>query len=476
LRPAGVSRAIFSIVLVCGASARAIEYAVDAQTVAQAYQVRAPFGGPVLSARRVTQTIGLSVAHAFGARGPRFSLRARLRIDGDFGDACGGAAARCLEETARERRTDFSPGFERRSIDVPFAYVDVSGLWGGAVDARAGRVMTADVLGFSLFDGARVRARFGAALTAEALVGLEVRRGFALSNGRFERDGVLRLDRAGWEPSLAPWVSDAIPAPLVGVAIETPEGLPAFARAVYRRVWTAEGVSEERAGASADAALHPWVRVRGTSAYSIPHRAFSVLGASVTVARPLAAWSVEGAIERVRPTFDPGSIWASLWADGTDEARARASLRAHERLALSVSAWGRRHALSESGPSRGAAWARDLYSAGCAWTAAYDAPAWDLGARAQVEAGSSGERGGLDVDGAIEPWGDRVRLDGRASLWWQRDAIRADRSGLSLSVVGGAATRLGALAWVHLDGEYDRNAIVGDRFRVSATLAVGASP
>ncbi len=464
------------VALLWSKTVRAVEFAVEAHTAAQAYQIRSPVGGPVLSARRVTQTLGLSATHAFGRRGPRFTLRARLRIDGDFGDACGGSAARCLEETTRERRTDFVPGFERRSVDLPYAYVELAGLWDGGLDVRVGRVMVSDVLGFFLFDGAKARARLGDVVVAEALAGLEVRRGFGLSNGRFERDGVLRLDRSGWEPGLAPYVSDAVPAPMVAVALETPAGLPAFARAVYRRVWSVDGVSEERVGAAVDASVHPWVRLRGAAAYSLPHRAFSVLGGSVSVSKPFAPWSLEGSLERLRPTWDPSSIWAALWADGTDEARVRGGLRLGERLALSAAYWARRHALSESGPSRGASWATDLFSAGGSLSMGMDAAAWDFGARVQAESGSAGARAGVDLDGAISPWGERLRLDGRASLWWQRDAIRADRSGLSLSLVAGAATQLGALAWLHVDGEYDRNAIVGDRFRVSATLAVGATP
>jgi hypothetical protein len=455
--------------------ARAIEYDVHAESFSQAYQVRGPIGAPVLSARRFTQTLTLSVTHAFGERGPRLALRVRLRFDGEFGDACGGSAGRCLEETTRERRTDFVAGFERRSVDLPYAYFEATGLLRGALDLRAGRILSSDVLGFFAFDGARARAYLGRIATVEAYGGLEVRGGFALSNARFERDGVLRLDRAAWEPSLAPFVSSALAAPVVAVAVETAPWLPAFARASYRRVWTADGVSEERLGAALDAQLHGRVRVEGRAAYSLPHRAFSVLGGSarVTAARD---WVIDVGFERIRPTFDPSSIWASIWADAVDEGRVRVMHRGVGPYSVSGSLHGRRYAQAESGPSTGASSASDAWNGGGSLTCLYDGPAWDVGLRATAEGGVVGARGGVDIDGAFEPWGGRFRFDARASVWGHHDVTRPERSGPTLALVGGAAAKLGPIAWLHVDAEYDHNAVVGHRARLAATLVVGAQP
>lgn len=457
-------------------SAHAVEYDVNAESVAQAYQVRGPWGGPVLSARRFTQTVTVAITHAIGERGPRLALRLRLRLDGDFGDACGGGAARCLEEAVRERRTDFVPGFERRSVDLPYAYFDASGLLRGALDLRVGRILSSDVLGFFAFDGARVRAYLGSIATVEAYGGLEVRSGFLLSNARFERDGIFRVDRSNWEPSLAPYVSDRAYAPVVALALETPAWLPAFARAVYRRVWTVQGVSEERIGAALDAQLQPNVRLVARASFSFPHSAFTVLGASL-------AWDVtptvlaEASFERIRPTFDPSSIWASIWADAVDDARLRCNVRWHGSLwSASAALYGRRYAQSEAGPSTNAAVALDRYHVGGSLSFLRDAAAWDMAIRAMGEGGAVGARGGLDVDVSFEPWGGHVRFDARGSLWGNYDSVRPDRSGPALALVGGASVALGALARLHVDGEWDHNGVAGHRFRLGATMVVGASP
>ncbi|MBL8681268.1 MAG: hypothetical protein JNK05_18970 [Myxococcales bacterium] len=456
--------------------ARAIEYDIHAESLAQAYQVRGPFGTPVLSTRRFTQTLTLAATHSFGERAPALAFRVRLRFDGEFGDACGGLAGRCLEETTRERRTDFVPGFERRSVDLPYAYFEANNLLRGALDLRIGRVLSSDVLGFFAFDGARARAYLGRYATIEAYGGLEVRGGFALSNARFERDGVLRLDRSAWEPSLAPYVSESKHAPVVAVAIETAPWLPAFARATYRRVWTSDGTSEERIGAAVDAQLHPRVRLEGRAAYSLPHRAFSVLGGSVRYDDRAAGLSVDGGFERIRPTFDPSSIWAAIWADGVDEARVRVAHRGRGPWTFSAIAHGRRYAQSESGPSTNAASSGDRWHGGGTIAFVYDGVAWDVGARASGEAGAIGARGGLDLDASFEPWAGRLRFDGRASLWGNYDASRPERTGPTLALVAGAATKLGPIAWLHVDGEWDANAIVGHRARLQATLVIGAQP
>lgn len=466
----------FASVALVSVDARAIEYDVHAESFAQAYQVRGPFGTPVLSTRRFTQTLTLAVTHSFGERAPSLAVRVRLRFDGEFGDACGGLAGRCLEETTRERRTDFVPGFERRSVDLPYAYFEANNLLRGALDLRVGRVLAADVLGFFAFDGARARAYLGRFATVEAYGGLEVRGGFALSNARFERDGVLRLDRSAWEPSLAPYVSDSKHAPVVALAIETAPWLPAFARAAYRRVWTADGTSEERIGAAVDAQLHPKVRVEGRAAYSLPHRAFSVLGGSVRYDDRASGLSIDAGFERIRPTFDPSSIWASIWSDAVDEARVRFARRAEARWMMSAIAHGRRYAQAESGPSTNAASSGDRWHGGATLSFVYDGFAWDVGARASGEIGAIGARGGIDVDASFEPWTGRLRFDGRASLWANYDASRPERTGPTLALVAGAATRLGPIAWLHVDGEYDANSIVGHRARLQATLVIGAQP
>lgn len=268
-RPRCPTIAAAFVVVTLGAPrvARAIEYDIHAESVSQAYQIRGPWGGPCSrdgSRRRCrsrSRTASPSVVR--GSRcacgsGSTESLATRV------GARRRGASKR---RRARDGRISF-----RDSSDEPwirrFAYFDASGLLRGALDVRVGRILEhrcARVL--------RVRC-------ARAGVPRLVRDRRSVRRPRSSRGICLveralrarrrRSDRGAWEAGLAPFVSDRAYAPVVALAIEAAPWQAAFARAVYRRVWTRDGVAEDRIGAAVDARLHP--RVRLTAARRSPLR------------------------------------------------------------------------------------------------------------------------------------------------------------------------------------------------------------
>ncbi|MDP3278106.1 MAG: hypothetical protein Q8Q09_23170 [Deltaproteobacteria bacterium] len=457
--------------------ASAVEYDIDTQTLAQAWQWRSPWGGPVISRRTLNELVTVSLVHRGGPRDPVARLHFRLRFDNDFGDACDGIASRCLEETAPERRTDYVPGLVRRSIDLPYAYLDVSNLLRGALEARVGRMVHVDALGFFAFDGARLRVALGSYAIAEVYAGLEVRNGFALSSGRFERDGVSRADRSSWPLSLAPSVKQNLYAPVVAAALETPAFLQTFARATYRRVWTSEGIAEEKLGASVESSVHPLVQLSGRTVYSLPQRQLSELRASVSVRTERNSLRAEAQIQRIRPSFDLTAIWSAFWVDAVDEGSL--TLIAVPSPSLSLRTWinARRYATAEGGPSLGAASTADSWLGGGGTSVSYfPRRSLQLELRAQGEGAAFAARGGLDAQVLFAPWGQRLLFDARASLWANHDPSRIARSGAFSSLVAGASLALGPGVRLHADVQHDHSASVGHRIRVGLSLVIGVQP
>jgi hypothetical protein len=453
-----------------GASpARAFEGQVRAETAAQAWQVRGPSGAPVLSLRRLTQTLSLGAwQRNDNPRGAAWTVRARLRIDSDFGGACDASGERCLGELERSRTAEFAPLFARRAVDLPFAYIDGEGLLGRVVDLRLGRQFVVDPLGFFVFDGARVQVHLGARARVELYGGLETRTGFPLSSGRFERDGLVRADRARWDPTLAPGVLDRAQAGAAGVALTLTPAAALYARATWRRVWTRDGTAEEKLGAVAELRAGAYALVSAEAVYSVPHNTVGNLSVGVEHAPPgSVSWGVE--LSRFRPTFDPTSLWASFWTDPTDDLRARLELPLGPRWTAVASGLARRYALGENSAGRDAPADRDAYAGGGALGLLHRRGRVEGSARGRFEAGGAGARGGVDLTASWWVRPGRVRLDGGASLWAVHDAFRATRT-VSVAVLLGATVRLGRVAEVSFNLEEDSNSVVGARLRATGLL------
>lgn len=390
-----------------------------------------------------------------------------MRIDSDFGGACDPSTGHCLDELNHSRAAEFAPLFARRSLDVPWAYIDIASIGRGAVDLRLGRQFVVDVFGFLLFDGALARLHIGRAVAVEVYGGLEARTGFTVSNGRFERDGTIRADRAGWDQTLVPGVRDSAMAGVLGAAIELRHTGPVHARATWRRVWTSEGVAEEKAGLRVDLALGPRAESHAEFVWSVPHALASVvaIGATWRTGQGML-FGVD--VQRIRPVFDATSLWASFWTDPTDDARARVEIPLGRVTRLNFDALARRYALSESSSALDD---RANYGGGASVHVRH--PRWELSTRLRGEGGELGLRVGADA--SARRWlTESVHVDGGVSLWSIDDALRAERNITSGSIWVGLNLRLGRVARAHFTIEDDVNRIVGQRLRAFVVFDLGA--
>lgn len=475
------ARSLLAIALALGglsfpARSHAFDAEVRAESTLSSWQVRGPAGAAVLSLRRYTQT--LSVAGASRPEDPRdpiVRVRARLRIDSDFGSACEPGTDRCLDELNRSRAAEFAPLFARRAVDLPFGFVEVAGLGRGRLDLRAGRQLIVDPVGFFLFDGALARLNLGAIASVEAYGGWETRAGFPLSNGRFERDGLIRADRTGWDRSVATAVVDRAAAAVVGAAVEFRPSSRLDARVSWRRLWGADGVVEEVLAARSDLQVTSTVRVFAEAVYMVPMSTVTTAAAGVEgVPTRAGRWSLE--VLRVRPVFDLTSIWASFWVDPTDEARGSFSYPVARMVDLSLGAWVRRYLLDSETPTNSAASLGTPLNTGGSASLRVRRSRWETTARGSVEGGELGLRANADV--SLQAWVLRrvLRLDALVSYAHVRDALRADRTLDGLGLVLGATAVLGRIAQVSVSLEDDLNSVVGHRIRAVAVLQLRAPP
>jgi hypothetical protein len=474
LRP--IASALALGIAACPGRSYAFDAEVRAESTASSWQVRGPAGAAVLSLRRFTQTLSLAgTSRPDDRRAPVLRVRARLRIDSDFGTACDPGTDRCLDELNRSRAAEFAPLFARRAVDLPFAYLEVTNLARGRLDLRVGRQLVVDPLGFFLFDGGHARLDLGAAASVEAYGGWETRSGFPLSNGRYERDGLLRADRSAWDRSIATAVVDRAAAAVAGAALDLRAGDRLDARVTWRRTWSDDGVAEEAVAGRADLLLGASVRAFGEAVYMVPMATVTTAAVGVEGAPARGGrWSVE--LLRVRPVFDLTSVWASFWIDPTDEARASVSLPLSRAVDLSLGVWGRRYALDSESPANDAPALGAPLNAGGSAAVRVRRPRWDGALRASLEGGDLGLRGNADL--SLRVWLLRrgLRLDALVSLAHVRDALRADRSLDGLGLVLGATVPLGRVAQVSVSLEDDLNGVVGHRVRAVGVLEIRTPP
>lgn len=508
------------------------EAQIDAQTQAQAYQVRNRWGAPVLSRRRVMQTLGLDVTRI--GLGDAYeddegtgdevqvTFRARMRFDTDFGIESGE-----IEPGADARA--FVPGLTRAPFDLMYGYFDIRNVASGLMSARLGRQYVIDSLGWWSFDGALVRLDLPIYLGIEGYTGWEQRGGLPLSGSAFERDGVWRGDRFGMEGELYPEYLQSSMAPAQGVAIET-VGIPVFhGRFAYRRVWntgtvatralvgqqrvsTYEGwrMSQERMGVSADVTVDDVGSVRGAMTYDLIRAMVTSWNVSTDVyATSRFVLGVDA--DREVPVFDGDSIWNWFAADPMTTVAVRGDWVISKRLRGAVSAGIRWVDVPvqladgagkvgvdgvDDGEGVGAntkenaeekvAFVEQMDGIGRV-SVRYDLDAGQVGMGAMMDRGGRGVRDGVDVFGDYE-LAERYGLSARVSLYDWRDGTASGSVGEKTAATGykrattsfgyvlGGGYRIDDQMMARIEWEHDINDKVGHRYRILASLQLAVMP
>ncbi|PIE05423.1 MAG: hypothetical protein CSA75_04835 [Sorangium cellulosum] len=473
----------------------AFDAQVSAETTAQGYQLRNAWGDPVLSRRRFMQTLGLNVTNIGEGDSdvgvpsddePHVSFRMRLRFDSDF-------AVQASEVDYKDSPSVYVAGLERSPLDLMYGYVDVQNLASGMLHMRLGRQYVIDPLGWWSFDGAHMRVELPIFMAFEGYGGFEQRAGLPLSLGRFEPDGVWRGDRDSLDANAYPGFLEAGVAPALGVVAETYALPVVHGRVAYRKVWnsgrvatnpfsnirtglpdTTEGyrTSQERVGASADALVQGLGSVRVGLVYDLPRARFSSWYGSIDAFLMQDA-TVGVDVDRNVPTFDGDSIWSWFSSGATSTALGRVDVGLTQNLRVAAAGGVRWVELDISAESTGTP-SLDLDVLGRA-SAHYQGREGKVGVSGMVDRGERGEREGVDILG--DYWFERRFLVlGRVSLFDWHDEYRPERSATSLGYVLGGGYRIGDVTQARVEWEHDTNELVGQRYRILASLQLLVTP
>jgi hypothetical protein len=464
--------AVSLVVLSMPSMARAYDFQVDAETIGQAYQLRAA-DDALVNRRRLSQYLGL---HVFNL-GPhddlgrplernQFFLTAALRFDADMGDY-----PSLTELTGRTPERELFT----EKLDLLYAYLGGRDLF-GFLDFQLGRQILIDLYDWSSFDGLHVQARTPFHVAAEVWGGLNVSGVGVLDSPLYRVDGTALGGNA--VGSLAARQEEEAQ-PTFGVAART-VGLNFLqARVSYERIMSptgsprapgepAWGVVDEHVGLTArgrilDGKIVPWFAFR----YSLIAGRLDELYAGARARLGRHGLSAEYVL--AAPTFDGDSIWNVFASQAFDDIRVaydvsfwrlRAYAQAFTRLFFDDNGTSASGGGSLGGRiDLGRGWARlDGY----------------------YENGYGGLRAGIDLAARVRLWGDdrgvragNVSAEGRLSYAAFRDDSRPAAS-------NGHADSFGVQAgvrWTPLDGitvhglvEENVNRIYTSQLRVLALL------
>ncbi|MEZ4221678.1 MAG: hypothetical protein R3B13_12175 [Polyangiaceae bacterium] len=476
--------------------AQASHAEVNATTDAQFYTYASPFGQPTVRRRRYTQTLSLHVYDIVGdgaPQGPDLSFKMRLRMDSDFGQL---DAERDPNSQGR-----YVPGLEQAPLDVMYAYLEGNNYLGGLMGFRLGRQYVMDSLGFWSFDGGLVRLTTPVHLQAEAYGGFEQRGGLPamLGTSRYSADGVYRGNRDDLELGFYPhYLEESQLAPAYGFALES-SGLHFLsARVSYRKVINRDAVvsspfrgpdgsllivggdrvSSERLGSSLRLSEPSLGALRGSVVYDFYNQVISDYAAALD-------WYTTDAItlgadyDYYYPTFDGDSIWNWFTHSGMTSAQGRAEFRPSRTWDVAASGGvrlfetegdsGTYRAQSEAGVDPDRSQTGRLSDVVGSLSGRYRWADGGVELRGMGETGRRGHRVGGDAT-------TRQSFDGRydgmviLSLYDWDDALRPSRDATSFSYVLGAGYAPVTRTRVGVEWEHALNRLVGQRYRVLATL------
>jgi hypothetical protein len=415
------------------ARARAYDFSIDAETIGQAYQIRAA-DDTLVNRRRLTQYLGL---HIFNL-GPRddlgrplpnnqFYFTASLRFDGDAGDY--------PSLVDLPGRTPLNEAFAEK-LDLLYAYFGGNNI-AGVLDFKLGRQIFVDLYDWYSFDGLHLQVRAPFHLAAEVWGGLNVSGESFIDSPVYRVDGVT----LGGNPngSLLARTEDELQ-PTVGVALRLFGLRDVTARASYFRTFAVGGgpylkgenslgVVDEKVGLTAqgrlfDGKVVPWFAFR----YNLLAGRLDEIFAGARMQFGRHGLSAEYVLSA--PTFDGDSIWNVFGTYAFDDVRLiydvaighlRAYARAFARLYFDDS-----NTTASIGGSLGGR---------------YDLGRGYVRLDSYFDDGYGGRRGGVDLAGVLRLFGSRqdgMFLETRLSFIDFKDDIRpldnADSFGVQLGL------------------------------------------
>jgi hypothetical protein len=490
--------------LLAAVPARAADVEATSDSAAQFYDVRSPTGEQVLTRRRFTTTLGVGAYDLLQTpmgdpHAPELSFRARLRYDADFG-ASG-------DDQDPTKTSTFVPGYGSAlgAVDLMYAYLEGRRFLHGLVGFKLGRQYVVDSLGWWAFDGGEASVTTPFYVKAEVYGGLEERGGLPLSTTRFESEGVWRGDRSGFDPSLYPAFQPAAVAPAIGAALESTGVTWIHGRLSYRRVYNTGDsnvteftnglyapavyngtrISSDRLGYAVDAT---WAGVGGAKAgivYDL-YRAdvTSIYGSLDANVGPKVTLSAD--YDYYVPSFDGDSIWNFFAGEPMNDVGLRANVNVTSTLSVAGGGQLKIFDVQTAPFSNAATYSPFTYytpgsviypsnghpfDEGFNLSGRYRTGLMTIGVRGAGNFGDEGDRVGADVT-AQRIFETRYIASLRTGVWQWKDDLRPDRDTTSFNYVVGLGYKFLRRSQAMVEWEHDMNGLVGQRFRLMASLSL----
>jgi hypothetical protein len=453
------------------AAARGYEFAINAETIGQGYQLRAG-NDALVNRRRITQYLSLDVydlgpkdIYGRALERNQFYISMQLRFDSELGDY-----ENLRELSGRTPQRELS----QARLDLLWAHAGVRNL-GGFMDLRLGRQIIVDLFDFQSFDGLAVEARTPFHLAFEAWGGLRVAGTAPFDSLVFRTDGVaLGGNAAG---SLAARQEEAYQ-PTFGIAAKLWGLRDIQARVSYLRTasFTGEprpeaeptsGVIDERVAVTVRGRLFgiviPWAAMR----WDILGGRLGELQAGarffIKQAHSLAAEYVFAA-----PTFDGDSIWNVFGSEAFNDARLTYD-GAFGRFRVFARGFARffaDHKTSYAGVDPGPLPIGPSLAAGGSAGARADFMRGFVRLDGYYEDGYGGEKGGVDASARVRVWGSDDKglgFDGRISyIYFDQTHSFGLQAGVRWAITQGAV--------FHVLVEENTNRFYASQFRLLALL------
>jgi hypothetical protein len=460
--PAGV---VLVAMLCFALPVRAYDVELDAETLFRAYEVRAPTSSTTWTRRRIVQDLELRLSEALALpRGdrpsPRLHAVVQLRLSQDAGDTCRDSGDRCFDASDARAASTYQALAVDGVLDAMLAYVDVTGMPGG-FEARAGRQLWIDPVGFARIDGASARLAPTAWLAVSAVAGLQVRATSVAGTSAFEPPGVLRMDLSPREQLLATHVSPASRTGLFAGALEVGDESIVRGQASMREVIDQDGLVMRRVGLSLRSSPLPALHLSSLGVLDATD--WALVQGHLSARWLIDPVALRATLEVMRPRFDLGSIWAYFPTAAVEQAELGASANVSERTHVGGGLRGRRTRM------RG----EDDHDAGAHLFATTRVGSIDMNADGYVWLGDLGDLWGVDASASrhVSAW---LRTELGVSAQRVSDPAQLDFDGVSVAEWMRAVWQLTPRTQASLELSHAYNRRVRHRLALLASLQLGA--
>jgi hypothetical protein len=421
--------------LLAASTADAATQEISSTLSAEGYSVPAA-DGAAIARRRFVEDLRLSVWEMLPGssdpyyRGPRLSLELQLRLNADFAVTRG--------ESDPDVADAYVPGTRPLEMDAVIAYLAATGLWGGALDARGGRQVRLDTVGYMAFDGLDATLHLPAGISISPFLGYEVRGADLLGWDDMELDGVDSGGRRGIEPERYPSRIDPEPRLAFGTEVGFAPRRWLDAAAAVRIVGLSQEVADQRVAGRIDAGQGP-VRGRVRAVWSpLVDRqddlaAAAAEGSAVSEAdaelavSPVEPLTVTAEYHLYRPVFEADSIFNVF--DLMPRRDVGGRVEAEIAGAVAVAGWGFARLADESAGLDGGAEDALLAGAGGGLGATYRTARRQAALRVTGQREWGEERVGVEIGGGHGFLDNRIWLALRGTYWHIEDGMSSRFSG-----------------------------------------------